>query len=222
MRQILLAFLIFLSFSVFSQKVDTVITTSIYKSYYSKSERLPLFVAYKLYHGGGECDRQKQGFKFKKELVNSMDAKNYAHSGYDIGHLANAEDFANICEYEELTFRFYNALPQTANCNRGVWKSRETEDRKISQTDSMLLILGGYEFETKTFTYLEKKKECTGTINVPMHLYRIEKNLRSKNIHCYVFTNDTVSSTVIEVTYEKLMLMIPYSIEFMKYDLNLE
>lgn len=36
--------------------------------------------------------------------------KDYLNSGYDAGHLANAEDFAFDRYKEEKTFRYYNCL----------------------------------------------------------------------------------------------------------------
>ena len=54
--------------------------------------------------------------------------------------MANAEDFAFNCVLEEITFRFYNAVPQTPENNRGIWKHYETETRKLSQSDSVLVI----------------------------------------------------------------------------------
>ena len=48
-----------------SKYIDTVIHTSVYDSYYSFKLKNPIFVVYKLNKGGGDCDRQKEGFNFK-------------------------------------------------------------------------------------------------------------------------------------------------------------
>src|SRR5436853_110152 len=76
------------------QQVDTVIKTGIYKSYFCYSLKEPLYVTYTLYKGGGGCDRDEQGFNFKKCGVQTASDADYSGSGYDKGHLANAEDFA--------------------------------------------------------------------------------------------------------------------------------
>jgi endonuclease G len=55
--------------------------------------------------------------------ITTATSRDYAGSGYDKGHMAAALDFASDCEKEEMTFVYYNALPQTPNLNRGVWKS---------------------------------------------------------------------------------------------------
>lgn len=70
-------------------------------------------------------------------------SSDYKKSGFDEGHLANAEDFANNCPYEESTFRFWNAMPQTPLLNRGIWKVQETEIRKKSQSQALIVLCGG-------------------------------------------------------------------------------
>lgn len=138
----LLFLLLLISASVSAQieKVDTVIKEKCYTSYYSYKIKASAYVVYKLYKGGGNISRK--GMSFKSKLPHF----NYPKSGYDIGHMCNAEDFAYNRELEESTFRYYNALPQTPNLNRGIWKVLETQVRKDSQKDSLLIICGGIEF----------------------------------------------------------------------------
>jgi endonuclease G len=143
-------FLFFLLFNLQSnaQKIDTIINTGIYKSYYNFSLKEPIFVTYTLYKGGGECSRK--GLKFKSDNIEKCPKSNdYKNSGYDKGHLASFEDFASNCSNAELTFRYYNTLPQTPNLNRGVWKMYEFIIRNISQNDSLFIITGGSKY-TKT------------------------------------------------------------------------
>ena len=122
------------------QQIDTVIVTPIYKAYINKQLKQPVYVKYKLYKGGGTCKRPTQFTNPTK--LNLLDAQ-YEKSGYDRGHLANAEDFAYDCTAIEQTFRYYNVLPQTPNLNRGIWKQWEEKTRTISQTDSLLVFAGG-------------------------------------------------------------------------------
>ena len=113
--------------------IDTVIHTSVYDSYYSFKLKNPIFVVYKLNKGGGDCDRQKEGFNFKS-LKFTAKNKDYTKSGYERGHLANAEDFAFDCTAEKETFWYYNCSPQTEGLNLGQWKKDETSIREQSQT----------------------------------------------------------------------------------------
>jgi endonuclease G len=120
------------------QKWDTVISNEAYVSFHSQKFESPVAVLYKLYKGGGPCSRA--GFRFINDLnVVTATADDYAKSGYDKGHMANAEDFASVCKYDELTFRFYNCAPQRPELNRGPWRMLESKIRELSQEDSILV-----------------------------------------------------------------------------------
>jgi endonuclease G, mitochondrial len=180
---------------------DTTINTGIYKSYFSYNLKEPLYVSYKLYKGGGDCSRAGMVFKTDK-LIQSATAKDYSHNGYDEGHLANAEDFASDCVNEEKTFRFYNCVPQTPRLNRGIWKVWETQIRKESQNDSLLVICGSI--------FKDKK---IGSIAVPDQCWKIVISLTTcKVIHSMVFPNDD-SDTVHDITIDDLIKLLPYKIE---------
>lgn len=143
MRSLFLLLTLLFSYIITAQiKYDTLIKTPAYESYYSYKHKAPILVCYKLYKGGGDCSRSENHFKFINTLgfENEAKPKDYSKSGYDEGHMANAEDFAFNCVLEEATFRFFNAVPQTPENNRGIWKHYETQTRKLSQTDSLLVI----------------------------------------------------------------------------------
>lgn len=169
---------LFITICTEAQTVDTIITTPIYKSYFSYQTHTPLFVCYELYKGGGNCSRANMSFE-TGGVKNSATKRDYAGSGYDIGHMADAEDFSYDCDKERQTFFFYNALPQTPRLNRGCWKSIETQVRKLSQTDSLRIICGGVRFDTKM-----------GSVMVPAYCYKIIENLNTKQTVCYLFKND--------------------------------
>ena len=58
MKNLLILLLIIISTSLFSQnKVDTIITNKAYSAYVNKELGQPLYVKYKLYKGGGKCQR---------------------------------------------------------------------------------------------------------------------------------------------------------------------
>jgi endonuclease G len=134
-----------ISYVSLAQIPDTIINKQFYKSYYDVDIKQPILVAYKLYKGGGTCRRDK--FRFKNDTqIPTLTLEDYQGSGFDMGHLANAEDFAFDCQKDEQTFRFYNVNPQFGNLNRGVWRKWENQIRKDSQNDSLLVICGGHEF----------------------------------------------------------------------------
>ncbi|HTJ50959.1 MAG TPA: DNA/RNA non-specific endonuclease, partial [Cyclobacteriaceae bacterium] len=112
-----------------------IINKGIYKVNFSNKFHQPRYVSYKLYKGGGTCDRSSFSFTNDNAKAETATDNDYTGNGYDKGHMANAEDFAFDCTKDELTFRYYNCLPQTVNLNRGLWKRNETDVRKWSQKE---------------------------------------------------------------------------------------
>jgi endonuclease G len=183
-------------------KYDTIISNTAYTSYFCKAVKQPLFVSYVLYKGGGDCDRAK--FRFKNDTkLETATLKDYAATGYDQGHLANAEDFASDCVKDEMTFRFYNCLPQTANLNRGIWKKWETEIRKESQNDSLLVICGG-TFETK--------KIIGNNVWVPIHCWKVVQSISTKKVKHILWFDNTNSATCKELKLIELEKLIGYKL----------
>lgn len=196
-----------MAFSAYAQKApkkvfDTVLITPAYKSYFSYQLREPVFVSYILRKGGGPCDRTKFRFKNDTKIPMEGDAE-YSRSGYDKGHLANAEDFANDCQKDEQTFRYYNCLPQTPNMNRGIWKMWETSIRKESHEDSLLVICGGI---------WSTDKHVNG-MAIPTHCWKVVYSFNKKVVkHVLFFTNETTNSTVKEMKLHELEEKLGYKL----------
>ena len=205
-RIIFLLLLTILSKLVFSQvKVDIIISTDIYKSYYSKFLKEPLYVSYKLYKGGGNCSRGEFHFKNDLNSVETATSKDYKASGFDEGHLANAEDFAYDCKKEEETFRFYNCVPQTPNLNRGIWKHWESLIRNESQNDSLLIVCGS----------IFSNKIIGNNVYVPDYCWKIVKSLSTKKIiYCMLFTNKIDDNVEKDVSLDQLKSLLGYQLIF--------
>lgn len=198
----LLVLFCFLSFSLFSQKVDTIINTGFYKSYFSNYYKEPLYVSTIIYKAGGSCDRSKFYFKNDAIGIKSPTLKDYVNSGYDQGHLANAADWASDCKNLEKTFRFYNALPQTPNLNRGVWKKWELQIRKLSQTDSLLVISGG--------VFSPSDKKIGNGVFVPSYCWKIVVKVKeSKILYVLLFENDK-DARVQEINLDRLKSILKW------------
>jgi len=184
-----------------AQQVDTVIKTGIYKSYFCYSLKEPLYVTYTLYKGGGGCDRDEQSFSFRKCGVQTASDDDYSSSGYDKGHLANAEDFADDCDNEEKTFCYYNCVPQTIKLNRGIWKTWEEKVRVLSQTKKLFVIAGAI-YGDKTMG--------PHNIGVPKYCYKIVLNKKTKKvIYCVLFSNND-SKKAKEITLRQLKKKLGY------------
>jgi endonuclease G, mitochondrial len=164
-----------------AQTIDTVITNDVYTSYFNKTLHEPVYVTYKVYKGGGNCSRVGMVFKVD-DVKNTATPKDYAASGYDEGHLADAADFSGDCIKEEKTFRFYNCVPQTPHLNRGIWKHYESEVRKLSHTDSLLVITGS-TFNGSTIP--------NTNVAIPNYCWKVVQSLTTKKIiYCFIISND--------------------------------
>ncbi len=188
------------SFS-YAQRIDTVVQKEVYTSYYSFSLKSPLYVVYYLYKGGGDCSRQKLSFIKEKKTA---DNKDYLKSGFDRGHLANAEDFAFDCEKEKCTFSYYNCIPQHPQLNRGSWKSWENTIRKESQRDRLKIYTGA----------IYGNKKIGKGVGVPEYCWKVVYNTRTKLIqHALLFKNDSTEA-VQRVSISQLKQRLSYPIEF--------
>lgn len=184
-----------------AQRIDTIVQKPVYTSYYSYSVKAPLYVVYYLYKGGGDCSRQK--LSFVKEYRTASN-KDYLKSGFDRGHLANAEDFAFDCEKEKCTFSYYNCIPQHPQLNRGSWKSWENTIRKESQRDRLKIYTGA----------IYGTKKIGNGVGVPDYCWKVVYNTRTKLIlHALLFKNDSTEA-VQRVTISQLKQRLAYNIEF--------
>lgn len=186
-RYILLLLSCFIFLNVNCQtihKYDYIIDMHYYKAFYNKNIKTSSFVIYKLYKGGGDVNRASYSFKGYKDLPYFK----YSKSGYDRGHLVPAEDFANTNLRLKSTFYYINCVPQTPNLNRGIWKRYETQIRKLSQSDSLLVICGGCDYP-----YTNN----TNARYIPRNCFKIVYDLKTKKcIYSLLFSNNTTSSFV--------------------------
>lgn len=181
--KIIAIFIFLLSFACKAQFItcDTIIHKKAYDSYYNESDLCPVIVTFKIYKAGGDCSRD--GDIFKNDIPNLKTAtpKDYSHSGYDQGHMADSKDFAYDCDLQESTFRFYNCVPQTAALNRSNWKHYETQIRKMSRTDSLLVIC---------YNHFSGKK-LNGRVSIPDTCYKLVYSLSMRKLVFSIgITND--------------------------------
>jgi endonuclease G len=192
MKKILLLSLSLVFFTI-SGLTQILVDKGIYKVNFSNALHEPKYVSYYLYKGGGDCDRSSFRFKNDEQGLDCATDKDYKGSGYDKGHLANAEDFAFDCTKDELTFRYYNCYPQTVNLNRGVWKTNETAIREWSQSDSLYIICGGY-FQGRMM----------GDVAVPSYCWKVVQSVSTKEVKfCGWFSNST-NATLEEISVAEL------------------
>ena len=205
-KKLLTLLVLSLCLNVYSQvKPNATIKNDAYTAYIDTVKNMPVYVIYKLYKGGGNCERADRWINDSKYKLIGEDA--YAKSGYDKGHLVNAEDFAYNCRLDSLTFNMYNRLPQTKALNRGIWKKQENAIRKISQKDSLLIICGGY---------WESNPTLVKDMAIPSRCWKVVYSLTAKLVlSSSIFTN-TENPSEIPMTVDNLEIYLGYSINLPK------
>jgi endonuclease G, mitochondrial len=197
--------ILLLAFAAISQSLTYTYRSATFTSLYSYRFKSPLHVSYKLYRGGGDCSRSGYGFVNGNSTATRRDFQN---SGYDMGHLCNAEDFAYDCRRMKQTFIFYNAIPQTPELNRGIWKKYETEIRLRSQQDSLLIIAGGI--------YRQPYKSIGHGVYIPKYCWKVVQSLTTKKVlYCQLYTNTSKPVMKNVKTYE-LERMLGYKLPLKK------
>jgi endonuclease G len=192
---ILLVFLL-LPLFLLSQSYDVVIKKDNYTSYFENEYLNPTVVVYNLYKGGGNCSRTKFFFKNDIPSLKTASDQDYLKSGFDKGHMANAEDFAYDCVLDELTFRYYNCVPQNPKMNRGPWKKVETEVRQWSQTRELKVVC---------INIFENNFIPNTKVAVPTECIKLIYDAKTKeSIAGYIFKNNS-SAQVIKLSPEEII-----------------
>lgn len=74
--------------------------------------------------------------------------EDYERSGYDQGHMSDAEDNGWSAEAEHLSFLLSNMIPQCPACNRQTWRYIENWTREETAKHPTLYVLSGPIFGT--------------------------------------------------------------------------
>ena len=111
-------------------------------------------VEYELTAAHSHGKHSRAGMSFKRDDLATPDdqgrAADYAKSGYDLGHLAPAEDFAWSGPLERETFSMANVAPQLPELNRQGWERLEETTRAEACVHGDVVIYTGPIFSSRT------------------------------------------------------------------------
>ncbi|MBK7882533.1 MAG: DNA/RNA non-specific endonuclease [Chitinophagaceae bacterium] len=93
--------------------------------------------------------------------------KDYAHSGYDRGHLAPAADMCWSATAIKESFYYSNMSPQQPGFNRGAWKKLEEQVRKWAIENDSIYIVTGPVLSNALPTI------STSSISIPEYFYKV-------------------------------------------------
>lgn len=128
-----------------TSRPEQIISHAAYTVSYNPEWRVPNWVSYELteYEIKGDLERSDK-FVVDPE-VKGVCATNedYAHSGYDRGHMAPAADMKWNTRVMKECFYFSNMCPQKHSLNAGRWKTLEEKVRDWAREDSAIVIICG-------------------------------------------------------------------------------
>lgn len=134
----------------FGAPTSSVATTPLcrkgYLAAYSPAVRLPLWVAEHLTPASAwGCGERIDAFKPDPDLPKGGRAEllDYAHSGYDIGHMASAANHLGNPDEQRETFYLSNMVPQLHPLNAGLWFKIEVASRVWASQRGEVLVLSG-------------------------------------------------------------------------------
>ena len=136
-----------LSHFINKKNCDQIINKQVYTICYSYKMKGALFVAYTL--DGNKVNsvniKKRPRFYTEKNLPKRYRSysKDYLHSGYDRGHLANDASFDYSKKSVRKTYSMANIIPQAPIINRRTWIKAEKLERKVAVALGTVSVLNG-------------------------------------------------------------------------------
>ncbi len=129
-------------------------------------------------------------FRFKR-----VDDDDYAHSGYDRGHLCNSEDRTSSQFLNDETFLMSNIIPQTPTLNRGPFKFLEAYCRKLAvkKGQQLLIYSGGIGSADRLASGVPVPKFCWKAVYTPTEVFYVlfpNEHELNKNWKTYLVSKD--------------------------------
>lgn len=147
--------------------------------------KIPIWVSYTLTPKSAVgCEARAEGFKVDPSIPEEGRAvgKDYAKSGYDIGHMANSADMRLSSKMSIESNLFSNAAPQLPGLNRAAWKSLEVRTRTWAVgRDHSILVYVGAIYKLKGATTIG-----SGVV-VPTGFYKILIDQETKEVLAFIY-----------------------------------
>lgn len=158
-----------------------------YAGFYDPAERTPLWIAEHLVKSdlAGNADRNGLDFIADPDIPSGAMPRlsDYSKSGYDKGHMAPAADFKRSEVAMIATFQFANAVPQTPESNRHIWKDLEESTRELANRRGELYVITGPIYSTAPRLKLKDR------VSIPAATYKILIDPKAKTMTGFVVPN---------------------------------
>jgi endonuclease G len=176
-----------------SPKQDTTAVCRIgYALEHDNRAKIPAWVSYTLTpeHAIG-CFPRISRFQPEPSLRSDATAvmKDYAKSGYDIGHMANDSDMRWSVQAEQESNIFANAAPQLPGLNRASWKSLEVRTRSwaVGRQHPLLVYVGPI--------YSMTEEQIGRGVVVPSAFYKVIVDETTLEVMAFIYQHLESSDT---------------------------
>lgn len=160
-----------------------------YAGLYDPAERTPLWIAEHITKSNilGDADRDNMDFVADPDMPTGAmpTSSDYSKSGYDKGHMAPAADFKYSYAAMLATFQFSNAVPQTPESNRHIWKDLEESTRELANRRGELFVVTGPIFTTMPHAKLKER------VSIPDATYKILIDPAARSMTGFVVPNSS-------------------------------
>ena len=178
-----------------SKQDTTLICRTAYLLEHDNKAKIPQWVSYVLSpEKAVGCEKRLKAFKPDTFLPvgKRAEMKDYAKSGYDIGHIANSADMSWDLSVARESFILSNMAPQEPGFNRGIWKKLEEQTRAwaVDRSHKILIYAGP--------VYNREQDRMIGTnlVTVPNGFYKILVDLETNDVLIFLFKHETVKGSL--------------------------
>lgn len=151
--------------------------------------KIPVYVSYVLKpENAVGCVARDTSFEVDRSLPPGSRAGNrdYAKSGYDIGHMANAADLKWSEQAQSTAAILSNAAPQLPALNRGIWKKLEDTTRgwAVSRENTLLIYTG------PIYNQVQDPTIGKGRVTVPHAFFKIIVDTVTSEAQVFIFAHE--------------------------------
>ena len=167
-----------------------------YYTAYDTSAKVPRFVAWNLTSDHAQGCNGRSGQFARDPMLAGKDVppSAYSGSGYDKGHLADANDFNYDPSLESQSFYMTNMTPQSPGLNRGPWKWVEQASRNWAVDENSIEIYAG------SVVSKEDKTISEYNVDVPQYFWKIIIDSSGKDSIAFLMPNKKFSSKMVPQT----------------------
>jgi len=189
--------LVFLTINLYATNVseyinknncDQIIDKQVFQICYDYNKKGAKFVSYTLQGNlvNKNNIKKRHSFYTEKNLKKKhrSHTKDYTHSGYDRGHLANDASFDYDKKVVRKTYTMANIIPQAPKVNRKTWIKAEKLERSIAVKLGSVNVINGVVYSENPERIGKNK------IAVPSGFWKMIYNDKAGYKKCFYYKND--------------------------------